>query len=344
MSEYRAQSHEQHHVSPELYFPHQQAQQFVGAMANDRTDKNGYTLPLEVEHTRLGAWGEMQTLPSTIDNTRVFPPERMVWKEPRPGGDYIDHRYAYSYTGMAYDNLVGMHTLRFKAPGVVRVQRQLASLQGCVENSRKYESIATTHQLNNALHIVNKYSTADGKLAAPLRLYVPAATHAPAIAEKLIRNGADFKSAKLWVPFETTAKQSFRADTLMLSFSNMGQLRSSVSALRRVVQEQGLPASKQAGFAGMAIPGIPGAYLGQHHKNNSFNGEMDDLMGTAFAHAVSKAPLRPGQKIPEGWTEFVASEMQRSVQRLGPQYNRSTQSHALVAGQDTRPIVDAIAY
>jgi hypothetical protein len=329
--------------TPETFISLEGAQNLVAMVMEGRVDSTtGQLLPLEEELTLMNGPGYMmKPLPSRQRYDLVLPERPQT--QPYEDGGTLEIRQKYGVSGELYQGLTDERQISLGAADIERLKYERAKLEQTLAARPDLKGILSKEQAQDAYHIAqnNKPTpNSDGKLISPVRVYVPGGARGVQIANRVLEAGADFASAKIWVPQAARGAQHFRRDTPIFTANTDDQLRSVVGAVREAAA-QGLIDAEVRSPIGIPVEGVTGVFVAQP-VNQSFNGEMANFWSEPIRIACNSLPLRAGQIVTAGWIDEVARRASTIAQQQAQAAGISTTSHALVPGQDMGVIRDAI--
>lgn len=331
---------------PEMFLPLENMERVVRETLEEagRIDEHGRVLPITVERRLHEPGFVLGSLTDPAQRSDVFVPtadERKLYE-------------ATDETGIETKNKLKLYTLESclytRLTGTTRVQLSEAEIAQLTSEKQDFESFFAENpdykihldkktQFEDAYHI-NALQKSDPEFAAT-RLYIPAGVGAIAVAHTVFEQGARMNYAKIWIQGETTHPQVVRHDTPIFEVTTHDQLKSVIPVLRELSEDGWLP-DASAPLVGQEIDGLPGVYLGQRRKGESFNGDMGDILGKAVQGASERVKLRAGDVVDSDILGDIAERARLLAQANASKIGRDTSNHAFLANQPVADILKTI--
>lgn len=240
---------------------------------------------------------------------------------------------------MLYKELAGMNNVKLTHEQAKKVRIDRGQLEDNLEGNTQYAWKYSEEQSSDAYHVkINEKPTPD---FAETRIYVPGGVEAVSIANSIFKAGAEMQYAKIWTPHATTQEQSIRTDTPLFAVTTFRQLESVMSVLRAIAADGKLPRGMSP-LAGHEVDDLPGVYIGQTVKGNSFNGRMEDIFGKAIQEAASDVKLRAGDILTEETFTAIAIRAREISHSKAAEWGTNVDHHAFLEGQPVAAILKAI--
>lgn len=308
-----------------------------------RIDDSGVVQPLEIE--RYGEpekylWGGTKLEPIMCQDI-FFPTEEMRRPCIVTNRNGVKSRNVIMLMDVLYSILSGQSPLELTEPEVDYIRHSKAALEDTLAMSSTYRGFINDGQICEAFHIQKQVKAVSDFDVT--RIYVTGEKHGAPIMQRMILEGADFASGKVWVPYETTHRQTFRYDTPIFEMNTFSQLRSVLSHLRDLSRRgflSGGPVFEP--LVGQPIPGLPGAYLGQAKEGESFNGNMEHVFKSALSDACSEIHLRAGDTLTEYHVDTIVRRVVELAQQNAIKIGIDPNNHAFYTGQPINKIMSIV--
>jgi len=256
-------------------------------------------------------------------------------------GNMIDERISkFNTNSHLYRALTDPHDMLLSHSDIYRLNQDTEELSA-LASAYGYSARTSSEQREDAIHLKRTVQPSTPQLSPGVRMYIEGGgINAPKIVSTLIANGARPSHAKIWIPDRSTDWQRFRTDTPILEFDATADLEQAVELLRTLQDRLPLPATAGRHLVGLAIEGVPFAYIGQSdHAGGSFNQSMADLFSDAIEQACKSMPLQTGDTVTREWLGEVSDRAIGIATELSSDDGRDRRCHALKAGPSADQIL-----